>query len=162
MKVIIRFLIIVFALNVNAQDINTVAPGATKHIPNGWHKFSFQGMRLDVGVEAENLTRGNVVWFDNARYSGTFSGYEISGKGTYVWPNRERYEGSFRNNMRHGKGTMYYSDGSKHYGKWKNNKKNGKGQVYDKNGKLIKDGIWENDIFIKAAKPKKKKKKKKN
>ncbi|RNC87623.1 MAG: hypothetical protein ED556_00070 [Winogradskyella sp.] len=148
---------VLFGATLNAQELNIVVPGTAKQIPDGWHKFRFQGAKFDVGVKEERLTEGNVIWFDDSRYSGTFSGYNISGKGTYIWPNKERYEGSFRNNMRHGKGTMYYLDGTRHYGKWKNNKKNGKGQLYDKDGNLLKDGVWENDIFVKAAKPKKKK-----
>lgn len=159
MRTIIFFITFLFAFGdqLIGQELNVIVPGTVKHIPNGWHKFTFQGARFDVGVEEELLTHGNVVWFDNARYSGTFNGYDISGNGTYVWPNRERYEGRFKNNMRHGKGTMFYKDGSRFYGKWKLNKRNGKGQLYDKSGNLIKDGIWENDVFVKAAKSKKKK-----
>lgn len=157
MKNIIKLLAIIFILNSNAQELNIVVPGTFKKTPDGWHKFSFQGVRYDVGINEQRLTKGNITWFDNAIYSGTFNGYDISGKGTYIWPNRERYEGSFRNNMRHGKGTMYYKDGKKHYGRWKNNVKHGRGQLYTKNGDLLKDGFWENNKFIKAVKPKKKK-----
>lgn len=155
-SIIFIALLFVFGNQLIAQELNSIVPGTAKNIPDGWHKFTFQGVRFDVGVEEEFLTEGNVVWFDSARYSGSFSGYDISGNGTYVWPNRERYEGKFKKNMRHGKGTMFYKDGTYFYGKWKNNKRNGKGQLYQKNGDLIKDGLWENDVFIKAAKPKKK------
>ncbi|GGI55707.1 hypothetical protein [Winogradskyella haliclonae] len=159
MKKIISLLTIILTLNSfsYAQELNVIVPGTAKNIPDGWHKFTFQGTKFDVEVKAETLTEGNIVWFDQSIYSGSLKGYDISGKGTYVWPNRERYEGTFRNNMRHGKGTMFYKDGSRHYGKWKNNKKNGKGQEYNKSGELVKDGIWENDVFVKPAKAKKKK-----
>jgi len=164
MKHLINLLILVFVIHSFgfAQELNTIVPGVTKNIPDGWHKFEYQGSRFDVEVIAEGLTQGNIIWFDQSRYSGSLSGNNITGKGTYIWKNRERYEGLFKNNMRHGKGTMFYKDGSRHYGKWKNNKKNGKGQEYDKDGNIVRDGTWENDVFVKAVKSKKKKNKKKS
>ena len=164
MKKVISFFILVLSLNFSsrAQELNTIVPGAAKNIPDGWHKFTFQGAKFDVEIKSEGLTEGNIVWFDQSIYSGTLRGYTIAGRGTYVWPNRERYEGSFRNNMRYGKGTMFYKDGTRHYGKWKDNKKNGKGQEYNKAGELVRDGFWENDVFVEVSKKKKKSKKKKN
>lgn len=160
MKKVISLLILVLSINFagEAQELNAVVPGTAKNIPDGWHKFTFQGAKFDVEIKSQSLTEGNIVWFDQSIYSGAFRGNSITGRGTYVWPDRQRYEGTFKNNMRHGKGTMFYKDGSRHYGKWKDNKKNGKGQEYNKAGELVRDGIWENDIFVKPAKSKKKKK----
>ena len=151
-KLILLAVILLGSNSLSAQNLNGIVKGTLKNVPDGWHKFTYQGISYDVGVEDEFLTQGNIVWFDNSRYSGAFNGYNISGKGTYVWPNKERYEGRFKNNMRHGYGTMYYKDGTYFYGKWKNNRKNGKGQEYDKNGILVRDGVWKNDVFVKTSK----------
>ncbi len=153
--VAIIFLILVFYAKTEAQELNIIVPGTAHNIPDGWHIFIFQGVKFDVEVKDELLKKGVVIWQDKSRYSGDLKGYSISGKGTYIWKNRERYEGAFKNNMRHGKGTMFYKDDTKHYGKWKHNKKNGRGQEYDKDGELIRDGIWKDDIFIKEIASKK-------
>ncbi|AXT20960.1 hypothetical protein D7030_00325 [Flavobacteriaceae bacterium AU392] len=147
--------LITISFSSNAQDLKRIPPSAGTEYPNGWFKFIEQGAAFDVEVLGGNLVQGNVTWFDQTKYSGSFSGHDISGKGTYIWVDGRRYEGSFRENKRHGWGVMYYSDGTKHHGKWKNNKRHGKGKVYDKEGKLVKEGKWENDIFIGAKKKKK-------
>ena len=146
----------IFSLSICAQEINTVPSSGIAKLPDGWHKFQSQGAFLDVEIISGNLTQGNIKWFDNATYSGNFSGFFIAGKGTYTWPGGKRYEGSFKDNERHGKGSMIEADGSKWSGKWKNNKKNGKGKAFDAQGNLIKEGIWKDDIFIGAKKKKKK------
>ena len=56
--------------------------------------------------------------------------------------------GIFKNGLINGKGTYINNNGEKYKGNFQGNKKNGYGKLYDKNGTLIKEGIWENEIFI--------------
>ncbi len=148
----------VFGFFATAQTLNRIPPGSAANYPDGWHKFVDQGATFDVEILNRSLTQGNIVWFDQSKYSGTLVGYIISGKGTYTWKDGQRYAGSFKNNMRHGWGTMYYLDGTRYDGKWKNNKKQGKGKVYDKDDNLVQKGVWDNDVFVGDKKKKKKKK----
>lgn len=159
MKKVISAIVILMTIGFtsNAQEINGVPPGGARGLADGWYTYQDQGTTFDVEVIGKKLTQGTIVWFDQSKYSGTLTGYTITGKGTYTWKDGQRYEGYFKDDKRHGKGTMYYLDGTKHYGKWKNHLKHGKGQTYDKDGVLIKDGIWENGILVKEKIKKKKK-----
>ena len=38
--------------------------------------------------------------------------------------------------------------GEKYVGNFEGNKKNGYGKLYDENGILIKEGLWENGIYV--------------
>ena len=153
MKKYILFLglIIGVSFHCSAQKINTVPAKNIRQLPNGWHKFLSAGATFDVEVLNGSLLKGNIIWFDGSTYSGGFHNNTLTGKGTYTWTNGDRYEGSFKGNKRQGKGTMYKKDGSKHQGKWKNNKKHGKGKAYDSSGKLIKQGNWEDGVFIEKS-----------
>ena len=62
--------------------------------------------------------------------------------------NGDKYIGTFKNGLINGKGTYINNNGEKYIGNFQGNKKNGYGKLYDKNGTLIKEGIWENGIFI--------------
>ena len=156
-KYILFFSLLVMGLGqVIAQELNAVPVSTVRQLPDGWHKYTEQGASFDVEVRSGNLVRGNIVWFDNTSFSGTFSGNRISGKGTYKWSDGKRYEGSFKNNERHGKGSMIASDGSKWSGKWKLNQKNGKGKAFDNAGNLVQEGVWEQNQFV-GVKTKKKK-----
>ena len=43
---------------------------------------------------------------------------------------------------------MINKNGGKYIGEFKNGKKDGEGNIYDKNGKLVKTGIWIQDKYI--------------
>jgi len=148
---------VAISFSVIGQTLNRIPPGAAVNYPNGWYKFINQGVTFDVEILNKTLTQGNIIWFDQTKYSGTLAGYTISGKGTYTWKDGRRYEGSFKDNKRHSWGTMYYLDGTRYDGKWKNNKKQGKGKAYDKDGNLVQQGVWDNDVFIGTKKKRKKK-----
>ncbi len=132
----------------NAQDLNNVPTQHINQLTDGWPKFTSQGAAFDVEVAFGKLVKGNILWFDSTKYSGSFYNNKISGKGTYTWSNGDYYEGSFKNNQRHGKGTMHWSNGSKYSGKWKKNQKYGKGKLYDNNGAVVKEGVWEQDLYV--------------
>ena len=149
----IRLLLMIvgIAYGGKAQKINLVPTKQLRQLPSGWHIFVSEGATFDAEVLNGSLIKGKITWFDTASYSGTFYNNKISGKGTYTWSNGERYEGSFKGNMLHGKGTFYKNDGTKYQGKWKNNKRNGKGKIFDNSGAIVKQGVWEENIYIDKA-----------
>lgn len=137
----------------NAQELKTI-PYSTeiKQLPDGWHKFALQGVTFDVEVKAGTLIKGNIVWLDGTKYSGSLLGATLSGKGTYTWPDGTRYEGTFRKGQRHGKGSQIQIDNSRRSGKWKNNQKNGKGKQFGTSGEVVQQGVWEGDQYLGAKK----------
>ena len=62
--------------------------------------------------------------------------------------NGDMYIGTFLNGILNGKGTFINNMGEKFIGVFERGKKNGEGKLFDKNGKLIKEGTWKNDVFI--------------
>ncbi|WP_435625699.1 hypothetical protein [Flagellimonas sp.] len=119
-----------------------------KYLPDGWHKFIAGETYFDVEVKDGSMVKGNIVWFDGAKYSGALFGDIISGRGTYTWPDGSRYEGAFQNNTRHGRGTMIETDGSKWGGKWKYNQRNGRGKVFGVSGTVLQKGFWVSDEYV--------------
>jgi len=81
-------------------------------------------------------------------YEGEFKDNIILGKGILTMQNGDMYIGTFLNGMLNGKGTFINNMGEKFIGVFERGKKNGEGKLFDKNGKLIKEGIWKNDVFI--------------
>ena len=53
----------------------------------------------------------------------------------------------FNNGIINGQGTFINNNGEKYVGNFEANKKNGYGKLFDKNGTLIKEGIWDNGIY---------------
>ena len=93
------------------------------------------------GIGIFKFKNGNI-------YEGEFKDNLIMGKGTLTMQNGDKYIGIFKNGLINGKGTYINNNGEKYIGNFQSNKKNGYGKLYDKNGTLIKEGIWENGIFI--------------
>ena len=93
------------------------------------------------GIGIFKFKNGNI-------YEGEFKDNLILGKGTLTMQNGDKYIGTFKNGLINGKGTYINNNGEKYIGNFQGNKKNGYGKLYDKNGTLIKEGIWENGIFI--------------
>ena len=54
------------------------------------------------------------------------------------------YVGHYEKGVRSGEGTLYVDGYPQYIGEWKNGLKNGKGKEYDKNGKVVKEGVWTN------------------
>ena len=81
-------------------------------------------------------------------YEGEFKDNIILGKGILTMQNGDMYIGTFLNGILNGKGTFINNMGEKFIGVFERGKKNGEGKLFDKNGKLIKEGTWKNDVFI--------------
>lgn len=87
-----------------------------------------------VGIfETGSIYKG--YWKDNLRH----------GIGSFTWNDKEYYEGSFVNGKREGYGEYHWKNGEIYKGYWKNDMRHGNGKLYKKNGKLKKEGFWEND-----------------
>ena len=81
-------------------------------------------------------------------YEGEFKDNNILGKGILTMKNGDVYMGNFANGLLNGKGTYINIKEEKFVGNFEGGKKNGEGILYDKDGKIIKMGHWENDIFV--------------
>jgi hypothetical protein len=78
--------------------------------------------------------RGHVAGWDNCyglwgRYNGEWRNGQYSGQGAFVHANNSRYVGEFKRHFYNGLGTLYSSDGS-----------------------IINQGLWVNDVFVRAEK----------
>ena len=93
------------------------------------------------GIGIFKFKNGNI-------YEGEFKDNLIMGKGTLTLKNGDKYIGIFTNGLINGKGTFINNNGEKYIGDFQSNKKSGYGRLFDKNGNLIKEGMWENGIFI--------------
>ena len=65
----------------------------------------------------------------------------------FYYPNKKlKMKGYFKNARKHGKVFIYGINRKLEF------KKDGPGTEYNENGKVIRKGIWENDIYILAIK----------
>lgn len=81
-------------------------------------------------------------------YVGGWLNDKCHGLGTYVDPKGARYVGEYKENHFHGRGTYTYSDGKKYTGEFANDKAHGMGTLYNLQGNVLKQGRWENNIFV--------------
>ena len=101
--------------------------------------------------------KGTYYYENGARYEGGWKNDKKQGNGIFSWNNGDRYDGQFDNDVKNGYGnyfisspkasvTMRYCPRCKKYmGKWKDGAKNGYGRCYNKKGKLIYQGMFEDD-----------------
>jgi len=147
--------------------VNGIASGKGKMIYPDGNKYEgdFVGGKRE-GQGTFTLKRSGEV------YTGTFVNGQLNGFGKYIdviesyegnWINGKRtgkgklflhvlgniYEGDFVEGRFTGKGIYKYKDGSSYIGEFKNMNKEGAGKEFDKANKLIREGIWKNDVFIK-------------
>jgi hypothetical protein len=77
------------------------------------------------------------IYFNGAKYTGSFVSGMRHGTGAMLYPNKDTYEGSFRFDKRHGNGVyMMDHSGNKYEGNWENDKKNGHGITYWKQAEI--------------------------
>ena len=88
---------------------------------------------------------GRLIINQDQFYEGEFVNNEYNGKGTYHWKKEKlKYIGYWMDSIRNGEGKEYQNDLLIYNGMWKGNIRNGIGQEYE-NGNLIFDGIWKRD-----------------
>jgi hypothetical protein len=91
-----------------------------------------------------------------SRYEGEWKDNQRHGKGTFYWPDGEYYVGNYVNDKRSGQGTYYWPNGEKYTGAWKADQRSGEGVFYGKDGKVMANGIWQEDVLVEADKKQKK------
>ena len=72
--------------------------------------------------------------------------------GTFTFSNGEKYIGEFKDGNYNGRGTGTFANGDKYVGEYKDSLRHGQGTLYASNGTITKQGIWENDKFIRSEK----------
>ena len=93
---------------------------------------------------------GNDSKFKGNKYIGEFKDGNMHGQGTLNLGDGTKYMGEFKDGKFHGGGTFIWADGKKDVGEFENDKLNGFAIRYDKNGNILKRGMWKNDIFLKS------------
>lgn len=81
-------------------------------------------------------------------YEGEWKNGARHGQGTYRWASGDVYEGSFKNGKREGLGTYRFISGERYEGEWKNDLRHGNGRFFSAEGKLLLDGPWKDDKFV--------------
>ena len=121
---------------------------------NGEGKLIYQSGLRYIGDFQDGKVNGYGVinYPSGARYEGLFKNSQRNGLGTLYESNGEVYKGQFKNNKKHGRGEQIDLFEEKYLGYWIDNAKNGKGILFNENGKVLKQGIWENDILLKSKK----------
>ena len=94
---------------------------------------------------ANNKNKGDI-------FVGEFKDGDFNGQGTYTWANGSKYVGEYKDDKMHGQGTYTWEDGIKDVGEFRNDMLNGFAIRYDKNGNILKEGIWKDDEFQYAQK----------
>jgi clan AA aspartic protease (TIGR02281 family) len=94
--------------------------------------------------------QGTFTWANGDRYVGEFSNDQLNGHGDHRLSNGGRYFGGFRGGAYHGVGRYMHPDGEFYFGEWQNGQANGQGLLVSASGRLLRNGIWRNDEFIRA------------
>lgn len=90
---------------------------------------------------------GRLILQNKDEYRGNFLFGKKNGNGELYFKNGDYYLGNFKDDLFDGFGKMEYKNGSLYKGNFFKGKRHGKGQFKGNKG-LIKDGIWEKNIFI--------------
>ncbi|HLP33975.1 MAG TPA: hypothetical protein VK202_10900 [Bacteroidia bacterium] len=113
---------------------------------------SAQGFWFDYTgeiVNGEAHGKGVAIFENGNRYEGNFSHNKRSGFGKAINKNGDGYQGQWKNDRFNGKGTYTWKNGDRFEGYFKDAQRNGKGKLYDKQGELLKEGIWKDDELMK-------------
>ena len=122
--------------------INSIRDGTGKYIfSNG---DSYEGKWKNGKANGRGIYKfknGNI-------YEGNFENNNFCGQGCFKKKKGDIYIGEFKNGVLNGEGTIVSKDKEKFIGTFKDGKKHGKGVLYDRNGNIIKSGIWESNKFL--------------
>jgi predicted metal-dependent hydrolase len=91
---------------------------------------------------------GTYLWQNGGWFNGVFQGGdEIDGSKNC--PGIGIYVGTLKNGRPYtGKGIFYLDSETVYQGEWVSSNRTGPGIVYSKNGKIIQQGCWKQDIFV--------------
>lgn len=112
---------------------------------------SVQGFWFTYEGEIENGKangKGMALYENGNRYEGHFTDNQRTGYGIAITKAGEKYEGQWQNDRFNGKGKYTWKNGDYYIGIFEEAKRHGKGKLYNAQGKLLQDGLWENDKFV--------------
>ena len=89
---------------------------------------------------------------DYGSYTGEFRKGKFDGQGTLNFSNGETYIGQFKEGNAQGMGLHIKTNGDRYAGGFVANNYQGKGILQGADGKVISEGVWENDKFVRAEK----------
>ncbi len=93
--------------------------------------------------------KGKALYENGNKYEGNFKDNQRTGYGTAITKTGEKYEGQWKNDRFNGKGKYTWENGDYYIGMFDEAKRHGNGKLYNYKGKLLQDGIWKNDKFVK-------------
>jgi hypothetical protein len=89
---------------------------------------------------------------DYGSYTGEFNKGKFDGQGTLSFTNGEIYIGQFKEGNAQGMGLHIKSNGERYAGGFVASTYQGKGILQGADGKVISEGVWEKDKFVRAEK----------
>ena len=98
---------------------------------------------------------GEVTIAKNAgddRYVGHFREGRMHGRGTYYFSNGGKYEGELAHDQFNGEGSFDSPNGDRYVGQFRNGQFSGDGVYTFANGNVVQEGVFENGVFVRAAK----------
>jgi hypothetical protein len=133
--------------------------GRTEKWTNCWGRYTVEVATTHKGdvLEGECLNgwlhgQGTYTFANGDKYVGEWKDGKRNGQGTLTFANGNKYVGEYKDGEMNGLGMLTVTDGGWYYGEWQNNKPQGQGiKFYSRSGER-KEGIWENNNFIREAK----------
>ena len=86
------------------------------------------------------------------RYVGHFREGRMHGRGTYYFSNGGKYEGELAHYQFNGEGSFESPNGDRYVGQFRNGQFSGDGVYTFANGNVVQEGVFENGVFVRAAK----------
>lgn len=117
-------------------------------VRNGKGTSSFLGTTYTGDWNYFKEGYGTMISSNGDKYTGGFVADFKSGYGTLTKANGETYVGNWAKEMKSGAGTYTYANGEKYTGNWANDKMDGAGILYDGAGRVLKQGSWDEGVFI--------------
>jgi hypothetical protein len=90
---------------------------------------------------------GTARYSNNSCYEGEWKNGEFHGRGKFTWADGSSYEGDYENGKKHGQGTFIYPSRKVYRGAFENGKQHGDGTLEDRDGRLLKEGLWQEGRF---------------
>jgi len=91
---------------------------------------------------------GTYTWTNGNRYVGGYRNGQRNGQGTFTYANGAGYDGEYQNDQFNGRGAFTFLDGSRYIGEWRDNKYHGQGSMFSVDGRLLQNGVWQNDRLV--------------
>ncbi len=86
------------------------------------------------------------------RYIGQFHDGRRHGKGIFYFSNGGKYEGELVRGQFNGDGSFESPNGDRYVGQFRNGQFSGEGVYTFANGNVVQEGVFENGVFVRAAK----------